>query len=436
MRELADRRGIRLVIAHVNYHLRGEESDRDEKFIRTLGETWGIPVQVYQVDSGELSGKRQSLQVVCRRIRFAYFSAICREFGAERIALGHTLDDNVETFFLRLLNGAGLTGLKGMQPLSGNRIIRPLLAVTRESIIGYLGEQTYQFVEDSSNLTDHYRRNRIRHHLVPFLVDKFQPRLLRILGRTLETLRSEDDFLEQLTESYLNDSAVIVMQSDAFALRRTGFEAIPPAIQRRVLLAAMVRTVGAESLSRSPWSMIEGILRTVSGSGRAGKDLSPGNLEMTIDAEFIRIRKKRKKTATMDARILRIPGQVWWESPGVGLAAESLSRKDFDLSLLRGPATITCFDRDLLPTSDRLLVRTRLPGDRFIPFGETAVRSVKNFLIANKIPRERRSSLLLVLSENTIIWVAGCRRSSLAPVTASTREVVVVRLLESQSIDR
>jgi len=194
----------RLVAAHVNYGLRGRQSGADEELVRKQCRQWNVPLRVLRVRnlSGKIKSKGLSLQDEARKIRYTFFSRVAQKEKAWGVAVAHHLEDQAETVLDRFLRGSGAKGLSGLRSVqtlpfgSGLRVWRPLLRVTKNDLKGYLGERDLVWREDESNRGLDYRRNQIRHQVIPFL-SKWNPRLVETLSRMGETAAAEDLFLEE-----------------------------------------------------------------------------------------------------------------------------------------------------------------------------------------------------------------------------------------------
>ncbi len=195
---LAPEYALELFALHLNHGIRGEESDRDEAFVRKLAGSMNIPLESERISIPKLRQERGgSLEDLCRDERYAFFERMARRRRLDKVALGHTLSDQAETIIMRFLRGSGLEGLKGFLPVRDGIYIRPLMEVTRDEILSFLGEEGIPFVTDSSNRDETYLRNRIRGRLVPELKASYNVRLEENIGRTAEILRLEDDFIRE-----------------------------------------------------------------------------------------------------------------------------------------------------------------------------------------------------------------------------------------------
>lgn len=194
---------LRVIAAHCNFHLRGDESERDCKFVESLCNKLDIPLLIkdFDVEEFRLGHPGYSVEMACRELRYEWFRSLLKEFNLERIATGHNADDNIETLLLNLLRGSGTTGLRGMLP-DYNGIIRPLLTIHRMEILEYLKNRNLDYVTDSSNLSSDYRRNFLRNDVLPLIRSRW-PGADKALDRSIELLRAENAIVESAISSHL-----------------------------------------------------------------------------------------------------------------------------------------------------------------------------------------------------------------------------------------
>ncbi len=192
---------LQLAVAHYNHRLRGRESEEDEEFVSLLAKKKGLDFFAGGDGEGSLQLHGGNLEERARRFRFKFLLAIAQKIKSQKIALGHTGDDQAETFLMRLLRGSGSTGLSGIPSIREGLWIRPLLKANRQDILTYLREQNIGWREDSSNATEDYLRNRVRHHLLPLLEKEYNPNLRATLMDTADTLREESEALRILADS-------------------------------------------------------------------------------------------------------------------------------------------------------------------------------------------------------------------------------------------
>lgn len=189
---LSQKYNFKLYVAHVNYHLRGRASDLDEMLTKKIAKRYGIPCFVFSQEKKLASDAEEIL----REIRYTFFEKLRKKVGAHHIAVAHNQNDQAETLLIRLLRGAGLDGLSAMRP-KNQHIIRPLIEMSRDDIARYLKERSLEFRKDKSNVNQRYFRNKIRHKLIPFLENNFQPQAVKLLAETALLLEEDYAFLQK-----------------------------------------------------------------------------------------------------------------------------------------------------------------------------------------------------------------------------------------------
>ena len=426
MRERALLPGIELRIAHVNYGLRGEESEGDEAFVRELGGRLGVPVNCERVRLMPKSGG--TLQSRARDARYAFFARLLREHGMTAVATGHTADDQAETVLLWLLRGAGTSGLAGIPVKREGGIIRPLLDVTRRQVLDYLASRGMFYRSDSSNGTPAYRRNRIRQEILPAL-RSLNPHIVEALARGAEVLAADAALLDQIererweTIAKEGSPGCVVMDGGQLSAQSLG-------LQRRLVRRALAVVRGSKAglAFRHVNDVLE---RVVQGSPGAGLDL-PGGLRVERDGDLIVMVYDGKRRADLSPTRLTagvplpIPGAVRIGNGGQRLLAVEG----------RGHPTGATDDRAVFVVDgDRLegplSVRNWRPGDWFCPSGMGGHRKkLQDFFVDRKIRRKTRDGVPLVVAPAGIVWVAGhrgderfaARPTTLRPVTLSIAE--------------
>lgn len=190
---LAKPYNLSLRVAHVNYRLRGADSDSDEILVKKRCEQWSVPLETFHADTSSRSKDENTLRV----IRYTFFRSIAHKHGIRVIAVGHTKNDQAETVLLRLIRGAGLRGLSGMQ-LENNGIIRPLLEISRDEVMAYLEERSIPYRLDKTNLDTRYTRNRIRHEVLPSLA-LMNPNIIDVLARQTHIANAQKNYFEKMS---------------------------------------------------------------------------------------------------------------------------------------------------------------------------------------------------------------------------------------------
>jgi tRNA(Ile)-lysidine synthase len=424
--ELRHRLGLSLFLAHLNHGLR-VEADDDEAFCRSLSERLSLPFASEKVDvAASARRSRRSIEDEGRRIRYRFLESQAERFGANRIAVGHTLDDQAETFLLRLLRGSGGRGLSAIHPVKDGRIIRPLIEARRASIEAYLQEQGLPFREDSSNADPRFSRNRIRHEELPRLSAAYNPRLAESLARTASLLREEEAWMEAETEAAF--AAIASCRQDEVELARQRLAELPLALQRRLVRAAIERVRGLEGVSHQHVEDVVTLAR-----GQSGRELHLPGLFVELSFDRLRFRNRARELARKaDERSyngfeyrLSIPARVRIPECSGTLSARIETRRKTDEPLhpSQGNAVILGFD-GVIP---ELSVRSPRRGDRFHPLGAPGSKSLSRYLMERKISRDARAMVPLVVrpasaieeSGEEILWVVGHGISEATRVSGS-----------------
>lgn len=400
-----------LTAAHLNHALRGAESDRDESFVRDLCTRLGVELMVERARG--LGRSEGNLEARARTARHRFLDETAKRVGADYIALAHQADDQAETVLMRLLRGAGVTGLGAMAGSGAGKVIRPLLEVRRAAILEYLKEIGATFVEDSTNASLEHDRNRIRHRLIPLLEREFAPGLAGRLIELAAEMRDVDDLLGALAQRALEDCA-----NDDGTLDLEHFKLLHPAIAaaalRRYLAARMGNLLGLE---RAHFEASRRLCLNGPPNGRI--KLPDGWLVRRIYGKLL----VRKTEEPDEAVFFEVPLAL------EGVTVVEAARTVFESSLIpcaqaRMPHGLYEAVFDAREVRDGLSVRNFNPGDRIAPLGVAGTRKVKAVFIDSKMPMEQRRRFPVVLLDGQVAWLPGLVRSNLALLTATTTEVV------------
>ncbi len=247
---------LSLIVAHVNHGLRPDESKKEAELVEKESTRLGLPFEYSQFDVRAFSQTAGlSLQDAARRTRFHFFRTLLIKYRAQKIALGHNADDQVETVLLRLFRGSGLKGLKGMLPIREKRVIRPLLETWRRDIEFFATENRIPYLTDSSNLKKDYLRNKIRLDLIPLIEREYQSNFRELVFKTSAILREEDDCIEgKAGEAY---QKIVHEERDGFSFRLPEFQSYPSSIRWRILLNLLGRMYDGEQFEEEVWSAID-----------------------------------------------------------------------------------------------------------------------------------------------------------------------------------
>jgi tRNA(Ile)-lysidine synthase len=417
---------LSLIVAHVNHGLRPKESEKEAELVKKESERLGLTFEygLFSVKEFKEAGGL-SLQDAARRIRFHFFNALLQKHHADKIAVGHNADDQVETLFLRLMRGSGLKGLKGILPIREGKVIRPLLEVWRREIASFAEEMNIPFLLDSSNLKENYLRNRLRLTLIPLIEKEYQPNFKKILLKTSAILREENDCLERGAEEAYQK--IVQEERDVLSFRFSDYQSIHPAIRRRVLQ----KTCGRIYHTGMTIESTEGI--EVDRLYKKLLQLSPSFLlelpnGISLEKQYDRVTLKKewvKPVSPFEVELIS-PGRTPIEAIGREVVIEEISRNDKMESFYRSPqrAFLDCQSLQF-----PLRIRNFRPGDRFRPLGVNGTQKLKDFFIDHKVPRFERPKIPLLISGEMIAWVIGYRIDERVKVSEKTQRVLKVELV-------
>ena len=405
--------GLTLTVAHVHHGLR-PEADAEADDVRRLAESLGVACHVERV-TVRRAPPWDGLEAESRRARHAALERVARAVEATRIATGHTADDQAETVLMRLLQGAGPRGLGGIAPVRGP-LIRPLIETRRTAIEEYLRGRGLAWAEDPSNRDARFLRNRIRHDLLPFMAELTGAPVVEALGRSAAAARAVVGDLEERARA---DLARLATRDGAGLSLDVGTLAERPIELAAEMLRQAAAILGETRPLRGP---AQRALRRLLGEAPSRRGARLGGL--AVERSGRRLRVGPVALPALVARAWAVPGALELPEINARLGARIVARAR-DYAIPREPGR-AAFDADTLPPT--LAVRARRRGDVFSPFGAPELRRLKSFLIDAGVPRWQRARTPLVEAGGEIIWVAGIRRGSIAPVTAATTRVLELEL--------
>jgi len=408
MLHLLHKFGLNLAVAHCNFQLRGRESDGDENFVRNSAAQYGIPVFVKSCDTQAFAEKEKiSIEMAARQLRYNWFAEIMEKHHFQKLSIGHNKDDDAETFFIKLLRGAGLSGLKGILAKREN-IIRPLLFASRNEILAYAREHQLSFREDSSNASDDYLRNRIRHRLLPFYEKEF-PGGTKALAESLEKLKSTETVFRQLLEEKKNQ--LLFHTDNEISIDKLALRHLAP---KEAWLFFLLEDFDFNR------SIIDDLCHTLE-APQTGQLFYSENYTLLNDSNKLVIRKN-KRTSEKEFFINNLTKPL--NEPLHLIFEQFPNHPDFTFA---PDKTIAYFDADKL--SLPLKLRCWRRGDRFVPFGMSGSKLLSDFFRDEKINRFERENLWLLFSAKEIIWVTGHRPSNRFRVTGKTKNILMVTLI-------
>jgi tRNA(Ile)-lysidine synthase len=420
---LKDTFGIeRITVIHFDHRLRGEESDGDREFVRALASSAGLDFRCGVEDVLDFAESRKvSVEMAARECRRSFFIRTAFELKADKIATGHTADDQAEEVILRILRGTGPAGAQAMPPMNADRIIRPLLFANRNAVLEYLRECGLEFRNDSTNFTASCQRNFLRLKVFPLLREAFHPEITQAITRYAELVREEESYWASQIRDLWDDVCVEALE-DRCTLDSDRLRKLHPALERRVLRLAINKVKG--NLSGVGLVHLEPLIELLS-PGKSGKSVRiPGGIEAERQKGMLHIRAG-KFAATKDPMDVSLnvcePGDYVFGKFGFEF------RLSYETVCCVSASGSDCIRMDFDKLKWPLELRYRRTGDRFHPLGMTGSKKLQDFFIDCKIPREERQKVPLLCDSEKICWVAGMRMDDRVKVEAHTKHILIVR---------
>lgn len=391
LKELAARLQARLAVLHFNHKLRGTESDADEAFVADLAHR--LDLRFYRAEA-EVSALEGNLEQNARRARRAFFLDLMTKGVVDRVALGHTRDDQAETVLFRLLRGSGLAGLAGILPVTDDGLLRPMIGIARAEVEKFLESRGVSWREDSTNCDLAFARNRIRHELLPWIERELNPRAVDTLAK-LANLAYEE---ERWWASEIGARAVLLKsEAGGIEIEAAHLRNLPLAVARRLARRAIGLAKG--DLRRIEFGHVESVLELGSRTEGTGRVALPG-LSVVRSFGWIRLAPPPFKGPLPAPRPVDIPGRV--RAPGGG------SQIHFEVGPEAQADNSTCANLNLelclarIPTAIEL--RGWRPGDHYRPCGESHDRKIRELFERARVPSWRRPYWPILSSGGEILW--------------------------------
>jgi len=403
MCELFHQSGIPFDIAHCNFSLRGEESDGDEQFVRSLAERMKVKIYVKKFDTLKYAENEGiSIQMAARDLRYIWFKELALDHLYNKVAIAHNLNDQAETFFINLLRGTGIAGLRAMKP-NNEGYIRPLLSFPREDIEGFATEHECAFREDSSNRSDKYLRNRIRHHLIP-LLKELQPALYPVFSETLERLAdTETVFLNEIERQR---QLIVSVNGNRYLIN------IEKLLHLNPIETYLFEFLKPFEFNETAVSQLISVLNDISGkvflsvTHRLIKDRESLIIEPLTESFHERLEVLIEENTVI---------------PEVPFYIEFKILDRYQFTAFNPSPLMAWLDRDKLTFP--LTLRRMQTGDKFRPLGMNGFRKLSDFLTDLKIPLPDKQNTWVVTSGEDIVWVVGHRIDDRYKVTTQTKTI-------------
>lgn len=395
------------VVAHCNFHLRMEESDRDELFVRNMASEFKIPYYSVDFDTTEYARTHKvSIEMAARDLRYNWFEKLRVQLNAQAVLVAHHADDNIETLLMNLVRGTGLRGMTGI-PNRNGKIVRPLLCCSREEILNYLMKYDLEYVEDSTNALSDYTRNKFRNEILP-LLEEVNPSVRQTLYKTIERFEN--------IESLVNNSIADFIKNHVIEMQDSLKINIASLIEREhfaLILFEILNPLGFNETT------IDNICKSIGST--PGKIFYAPDRVLLIDREFLIVNYKNSNSnqeyiITNSDKAIAFP---------IEMSIDKFARTDnFVVSKNKEHVHI---DADKLKFP--LIIRRWRDGDSFMPFGMKNRKKLSDFFIDEKFSRFEKDNCWLLTSENEIVWIIGHRIDNRFRINEKTKDIIAFKIV-------
>jgi tRNA(Ile)-lysidine synthase len=395
--------GFSFAVAHCNFCLRGEESDKDEQFVSDLAILHGVSFHVKRFDTSSFATNNAlSIQMAARELRYAWFEELAKTFKYDRIATAHQLNDIIETTLINLSRGTGIAGLHGIPEKNGN-IIRPLLFSSRNSIRAYAEESQLTWREDSSNIEEKYARNLIRHQVVPAL-KKLNPNLEDVFKQNTERFKGTEQLFKHHIQQYRKELLVPILNGHSISIISIDATPAPFTILTELLL---------------PFGFNFATIQTIY------KNRFQASGANYYSPTFLLQKDRQDWLLTPIEQITEFAFTVYPEST-LTVPTGSIHFQTINIETFKGfsnAQNIAYIDADKIDWP--LTIRNWQDGDKFYPFGMQGMKKVSDFLIDLKVPVSQKKKIPILINKGEILWIVGFRTDKMYKITDSTKKILI-----------
>ena len=419
---LKDELNISIVAAHVNHCLRGEAADNDEMYVKKICEELGIQCFVKREDVHRISKERGiSCEMAGREVRYQFFEEVLHKINGNKIAIAHNANDQAETVLMRILRGTGLEGLVGIRPVRDNIFVRPIINLTRDEIENYCEINKLNPRIDKTNFENIYTRNKIRLELIPYIQKNFNSDVIEVLNRFSDTVKIDNEYINNVAKEKYNEYSEI--SKEKIILKGQLFKE-HEAILTRVIRIAIKNIKG--DLNNLEKNHIYDIIDIQKKS--TGKYIMlPSGIRVTNNYGDIYVYKEEKKHKVQKINKeveLNLLEENVLTNHKLKITLDIIKSKE-DIKFDKSPL-IKYFDYDKIKGVIKL--RYRKNGDKFMPFGMSGSKKLKDLFIDLKIPKERRDSIPLITFGDDIAWIVGYRISDKFKINKDTKSILKIKI--------
>lgn len=407
--------GLDLIVAHLNHGIRGDEAKRDADFVKETAKSLGLTFVYGEVDTLKFKEEQGlSLEDAARTLRYKFFDQVLTKHYATKLATAHTLDDQAETLLMRLIRGSGSKGLSGIPPVSSS-MIRPLIDTSRSEIEQFLRSKKISWINDSTNESKEFLRNKIRHDLIPEL-ETYNPQIKETLSRTADILRSEEEFISKQALKHFGETFSTNKSELIGNLKH--YRTIDKSLRFSLLRLAVEKI--AKSLKNISSIHITATDDFLLSDSTSGEVEIPEGIVIVKGYDTILITKKSELEHEFKYSI-QSPGK--WSFPEFEVEVSILKTDTLD----ENNESVAYFDTESIDFP--IEARNFKPGDRFSPLGMTSSKKLQDYFTDIKLPQFLRSRVPIFISKGEIMWLGGIRIDDRFKVKEKKNEVLMMKLL-------
>ena len=397
-----------LTVVHIHHGLRGESADADENYVRALCEKLDVELLAFHEDVGRYAKEQKlTLEEAGRNVRRHIFEEVCHRKNGTRIALAHHQNDNAETLLWNLSRGCGLKGIGGISPVDG-KYIRPLLGVRRQEIEEYLKENNIDYCTDETNLEDHYTRNRLRNHVIPYLEREINPRAVSHMADTMEQMRTVWAFMEEEVEK-CRKYCVKPKQdkADGVVILEEDFRSVNETVRTFLIHELLCETAGRKKdIEQIHVKLVEELMEHQTGR----KIMLPYEMIGERCYEGIWLHKVKDKEKSGENSKPPVQMRILERTPQTSVFPKKTYTKGFDYDIIKSTVKI----------------RHKQPVDYITIDKNGSTQSLKKYFVNVKVPREDREKIWLAADGSHILWIIGYRQNQAYQVTDKTRRILEI----------
>ena len=400
--------GVRFTLAHCNFKLRGAESDADQAFVEKFAKENQIPLHINICD---LSQTDENIQVAARNARYQWFDSLLEQQKFDYLLTAHHLNDSIETFFINLLRTTGLKGLLGIR--DHHKMLRPLQNITRQEILEFARQHGLIWREDSSNASDKYRRNFIRHHIIPKLVE-LQPDFHQSFHKTLKYLNQSQAVVDEWVENVKDE----VVNEDS-GISKLDIKAFDTVKQQDLFLFHWLSPFKFTDIKA-----IKKLLKT-----QTGKEIFSHTHRLTKYGDYLLLQKIEKT----DNQVWFLPEHISEISEPIHLKWEIIDRNQIDEQVVKSAKSDEIYiDYNLVDFP--LKLKKWQAGDYFYPFGMKGKKKLSDYFKDIKLTPAEKEKIWLLYNQNDIVWVVDKRMDNRYKITEKTEKILHLQLVKFRNL--